>query len=434
MVDVQVKKTVLAKIDSLKEKLIEHVQDTVRIRSVNPTYPGVRYDEELGGETKVAEFVEPLMDEIGFRIDKWAAEEGRSNLVGVLKGTGGGKSLMFNGHSDVVPPGPTEDWTIAGPWSGTIVDNKIYGRGTTDMKGGNCSALIAIRAIMEAGYRLRGDVIDEWVVGEEMMNTDVGTGAAVKRGYKADACINVEPSAPPYRLGIIPASPSVSYMRVTILGKAVHASVRDELIRAGGGGEKTGVSSIDKAMIIYEGLRKLEDEWGRTKSHPLFTMPGHFTIHPGVITGGPSGVFVISDKSTIEYSIWAQPQDTEEQIRAEVEAAIKKWAATDPWLVKNPPKVEWLLYWPAFDVPVDASVCKCVGRAYEEVMGEPAKYYGFAAVDDAAFLNMTGIPTITIGPGDLRMAHAPNEYVDIPELINAAKIYAIAALDWCGYE
>ncbi|MHA1238403.1 MAG: M20/M25/M40 family metallo-hydrolase [Candidatus Odinarchaeia archaeon] len=210
--------------------------------------------------------------------------------------------------------------------------------------------------------------------------------------------------------------------------------MRDELIRPGGAGDKIGVSSIDKAMVIYNGLRKLEEEWGQTKAHPLYTRLGHFTIHPGVITGGPHGAFVISDKSTIEYAIWSHPQDTFEDVKREVEDCIKKWAATDPWLSKNPPEVEWLLFWPPFDVPVDAPVCRLCAHAYEAVLNEPAKFYGFAAVDDTAFLNAAGIPTVTLGPGDLRVAHSPNEYVEIQEVIDAAKIYAYAALEWCGYE
>jgi acetylornithine deacetylase len=272
----------------------------------------------------------------------------------------------------------------------------------------------------------------EYVVGEEMMNTPAGTGAAIDRGYKADAAIVVEPSGPPYRLAIIPASPGVFYMRVTVKGKAVHASLRDELVRPGGLGARVGVSSIDKAMIIYEGLRKLEEEWGQTKKHPMYSRPGHFTLHPGVITGGPSGAFVISDESRIEYSIWHAPHDPEEQVKKEVEAQIARFAQTDPWLKENPPKIEWLLWWPPYDVPADAPICKTAAAAYEETLGEPAKYYGFAAVDDAAFLNRAGIPAISIGPGSLAVAHAANEYVEIAELVDAAKIYALSIVDWCG--
>ena len=432
MINPEVRQNVLKAVDSLKDDLVQLVCDTVKIPSVNPTYPGEVYEETLGGETKVAEFLKPLLEDIGLKTDMWEKEKGRANLVGVYKGTGGGKSLIFNGHMDVVPPGPEKEWTKAGPWSAKIADGKIWGRGACDMKGGNAAAFIAMKALLNAGYKPKGDVIMEYVVGEEMMNTEAGTGAVIERGYKADAAIVVEPSGPPYRLGLIPASSGVFYMRCSIKGKAVHASLRDELIRPGGGGTEIGVSSIDKAMIIYQGLRKLEEEWGQTKKHPMFTRPGHFTIHPGVIAGGPSGAFVISDESKIEYSIWHSPYDSEEQVKKEVEEQIALFAQTDPWLRENPPKVEWLLWWPPYDVSPDAPICKTVAATYEAVMGEPVKYYGFAAVDDAVFLNRAGIPAITIGPGDLRVAHAANEYVEIAELVDAAKIYALSIVEWCG--
>jgi acetylornithine deacetylase len=101
-------------------------------------------------------------------------------------------------------------------------------------------------------------------------------------------------------------------------------------------------------------------------------------------------------------------------------------------LQENPPKVEWLLWWPPYDVPADAPICKTVAAAYGAALGEAAKYYGFAAVDDAAFLNRAGIPAVSIGPGSLTVAHAPNEYVEIPELMDSAKIYALSIVDWCG--
>ena len=432
MIDSEISQRITRAVDNLKDELIQLVSDTVKIPSVNPNYPGEVYQDTIGGETKVAEFLKPVMDNIGLKTDIWEQEKGRANLVGVLNGSGGGKSLIFNGHTDVVPPGPEAEWTKAGPWSGSITEGKIWGRGACDMKGGDVAAIVALKALLKAGYRPKGDVIIECVVGEEMMNTEAGTGAAIERGYKADAAIVVEPSGPPYRLGLIPASPGVCYMRCTIKGKAVHASLRDELIRPGGQGAQVGVSSIDKAMIIYHGLRQLEDEWGQTKSHPMFTRPGHFTLHPGVITGGPSGPFVISDESKIEYAIWHSPYDTLEQVKEEVEKQISRFAQTDPWLRENPPKVEWLLWWPPYDLPPDAPICKAVATAYQSVMAKPVSYYGFAAVDDAAFLNRAGIPAVTIGPGDLRVAHAPNEYVDIEELIDATKIYALSIVEWCG--
>jgi hypothetical protein len=170
-----------------------------------------------------------------------------------------------------------------------------------------------------------------------------------------------------------------------------------------------------------DGLRQLEEEWGQTKSHPMFKRPGHFTIYPGLVQGGPNGPFVISEESRVEYAIWHPPQDPVEDVKAEIEAHIARVAATDSWLRENPPKVEWLLWWPPFDVSPDEPICKALEAAYTGVFGTDAPYYGFAAVDDGAFLNRAGIPAITIGPGSLLVAHGPDEHVEIDDLIDAAK-------------
>ena len=434
MIEPKLKAEILAKVDDSKGELVQLVVDTVKIPSVNPTYPDQVYEEVVGGESKVAEFLKPVMEGIGLETDMWEQEKGRANLVGVYEGAGGGKSLIFNGHTDVVPPDPLEEWTAesGGPWSGKVAGGKIWGRGSCDMKGGNAAVIIALKAVLKAGCEPKGDVIIQDVVGEEMGNTEAGTGAAIERGYRADAAIVVEPSAPPYRLGIVPCSPGVLFMVVSIKGKAGHAAMRDELIRPGGRGSSVGVSSIDKAMIIYDGLRRLEEEWGQTKSHPLYTRPGHFVLAPGVITGGPRGVPVISELSTIQYGVVYPPQEKEEEIKREVEERISLFAQTDPWLRENPPKVEWPRGWPPYDLPADAPICRAVHVAYEAAMDETPKYYGFAAVDDATWFNLAGIPAITLGPGDLAVAHAPDEYVGIDELMEACRIYALSIVEWCG--
>lgn len=432
MIDNGVKRDILAAVEELREELVELVSDMVQIPSITPNYGAdIVREEVLGDETRVNEFLKPVMESIGLETDLWESEKGRANLVGVYKRSGGGKSLIFNGHVDVVPPGPEDLWTEAGPWSGKVADGKIYGRGACDMKGGNGAAIMALKALLKAGYKPRGDVIIESVVGEEMMD-EAGTRAVIKRGYRADGGIVVEPSAPPYRLGIATASPGVMVAKITIKGKAAHTCMRDELVRAGGGGAKVAVSAMDKGFVIYQGLLKLEEEWGQTKSHPVFTRPGHFTLCPTTFHSGV-GIASIPEECVMQYVVWHAPQETAEQVKAEVEAHIDRFAQTDPWLRENPPEVDWgTFWWQPYDVPIDAPICKAVATAYEAAMDEPARFYGFAAVDDAAFLNQAGIPTVSIGPGHLRNAHSANEYVEVEELVDAAKVYALSIAEWCG--
>ena len=426
-------------IDDMKDEIVQTVSDLVRIRSVNPGYPGVNYEEEIGGETEANNYLLQKYEALGLEVDMWEEAPARANLVGVWKGTGGGKSLIHNGHIDTVPPGLEENWKSGNPFSGNVDDGRIYGRGSCDMKGPVVSQQMAIAAIQRAGLRLKGDVILESTVGEENMDSaTIGAGATVKRGYKADAAIVSEPSAPPHPLAIVPVSPGLWWVSVTVEGKASHAATRGETFRAGGMGAKVAVNAIDKGIFLVNVIRKLEDEWGLTKKHPLFN-PGHFTMLPGVISGAPHGVqvpFFISEYCTIEYCIWYHPDEDAMAVKQEFETYIHHAAQLDEWLREHPPKLDWKVNWPAFVVDASHPICRLVANAHEQAAqgtrfaGE-AKTAGFYAVCDAAFLNAQGVPSIVYGPGSLLVAHAPDEYIDIDELMVATKTYALATMDWC---
>lgn len=431
--------TVLARVDALARELVETLSKAVQIESVNPKYPGQAYDEVVGGEGAVAKLVAEVYRGIGCEVDLFAIEPGRENAVGVLRGAGGGRSLIYNGHTDVVPPGDPVNWHSGSPFSGRIDRDRVWGRGSTDMKGGVLAQAFAARALVEAGVRLSGDLILEAVVGEEVMDHECGVTATVRRGYVADAAVVSEPSSPPDPLAVVPASPGLLWFSVTVPGKASHASMRAHTFRAGGLGAAVAVNAIDKGVDIYLALRRLEDEWGQTKRHPLFP-PGHFTIHPGVVTGGPKGVlvpFFISDFMTLEYCCWYHPDEDPEDVKREIEEHVHRAAQLDPWLREHPPVVEWKLNWPAFSVDPEHPICIAVGDAHELAVagtrfaGRPA-VNGFAAVEDVSFLNLGGVTAISYGPGDLRVAHADDEYILIDELVAACKTYAILALGWCG--
>ena len=434
------KEKVLGMIDSMQDEIVQAVGELVRIRSVNPGYAGVNYDEEIGGETQANEYLKKQYEGLGLQVDMWEEAAKRANLVGVWKGAGGGKSLIHNGHIDTVPAGLSENWESGDPFSGKVQNGRIYGRGSCDMKGPVVSQMMAIAAIQRSGIRLQGDVILESTVGEENMDSaTIGAGATVKRGYKADAAIVSEPSAPPHPLAIVPISTGLWWVSVTVEGKASHASTRGETFRAGGKGASVAVNAIDKGVFLVNAIRKLEDEWGLTKQHSLFN-PGHFTILPGVISGAPYGVqvpFFISEYCTIEYCIWYHPDEKPEAVKQEFETYLHHAAQLDEWLRVHPPKLEWKVNWPAFAVDEAHPICETVSDAHVEAAqgtrfaGRP-KTAGFFAVCDAAFLNNQGVPSIVYGPGSLLVAHAADEYVEIDELMVATKTYALATMEWCG--
>lgn len=429
---------VLRRLDGLRDELVDTISRAVRIPSVNPKYPGQVYDEVVGGEGEVSKLMAEVYESAGAEVDLFAVEPGRENAVGTVKGAGGGRSLIYNGHVDVVPPGDAANWRSGHPFSGRVDGDRIWGRGSTDMKSGILAQAFAARALSDCDVRLAGDLILQSVVGEESMDHECGVTAAVRRGYKADAAVVSEPSAPPSPLAVVPVSPGLLWFSVTVTGKASHSSMRGQTIRAGGAGPDVGVNAIDKGVLIFEGLRRLEEEWGISKRHPLFA-PGHFTIHPGVVTGGPHGVlvpFFISEFMTLEYCIWSSPDDDPEDVKREIETHVDRLAQTDGWLREHPPAIEWKLNWPANKpeadeitaATLDAHERAAVGSRYA---GRP-DVVGFAAVEDATFLTLGGTPAISYGPGDLRVAHADDEYVVVGEVLCAARTFAVLAMAWCG--
>jgi acetylornithine deacetylase/succinyl-diaminopimelate desuccinylase family protein len=429
---------VLSRVDAMRDELVDAIVKAVRIESVNPKYPGQIYEDVVGGEGEVSKFMAEIYRSAGADVDLFAIEPGRENAVGTIKGTGGGRSLIYNGHVDVVPVGDPDAWTSGSPFSGKLDGDRIWGRGATDMKSGILAQAFAARALHDAGVRLRGDLVLESVVGEESMDHECGVSATVKRGYRADAAVVSEPSAPPHPLAVVPVTPGLLWFSVTVAGKATHSSMRGQTIRAGGQGSDVGVNAIDKGFIIFQALRALEEEWGLTKQHPLFP-PGHFTIHPGVVTGGPNGVlvpFFISEFMTTEYCIWYSPTDDPEDVKREIETTVKRAAQLDAWLREHPPVVEWKLHWPA-NTPDADEITEALVQAHESVAsgtrfaGRPP-LAGFAAVEDATFLTLGGTPAISYGPGDIRVAHAADEFVLIDEVMCATRTFAALAMDWCG--
>jgi acetylornithine deacetylase len=425
----------------MRQEIEEMASSLIRVESVNPKYVGVVYADVLGGESDASRFMGKLYAEAGATVDLFAAEPGRENAVGVIGGSGGGRSLIFNGHVDVVPVGVNEDWSDGAPFSGRIDRDRIWGRGACDQKCGVVGQAMAVTALRRENIRLKGDLILEAVVGEEVMDHEAGVSATIDRGYRADGAIVSEPTGPPDTLSVVPISPGLLWFAVTVRGKASHASVRDEMIRAGGGGSDVAVSAIEKGLIVVETLQRLEDEWGRSKRHPLFK-PGHFTIHPGVIQGGPSGVavpFIISQYCTIEYACWFHPDEDVDAVKEELGAELERGCAIDPWLRANPPSIEWKLHWPSFSTSMEDPIVGVVEDAHKLVTGDGSSVKGshvagFCAVCDATFLSKAGMSTVVYGPGSVLQAHTVDEWVDKEDVVTAVKTYAVAALTWCGEE
>jgi acetylornithine deacetylase len=422
----------LACVDGLSDDLVDLAARLVRVPSVTPKLMGE--GEASSGEADVNALVAEAMRRYGLEVDLFETAPGRANAVGTLRGSGEGRSLALNGHVDTVPAGRLEAWARA-PFSGAVEGGQLHGRGSTDMKGGVAAMVVAAGAVARVGARLAGDLVVQSVVGEETGDPE-GTRAVLDRGHRADACINAEPSVDlrdGRRLTVQIASNPILLLRVTLRGRSTHAALRHEWLYPGGRPE-IGVNALEKGVALVNALQRLEQTWAETKRHPLFPH-GKFVLHPGYFHSGPSegsGPYYPTEKCVVEYIVFHHPDETADQARAEIAAAISAWAGEDPWLRRNPPELEWLAEYPSFSTDPEHPLVAIVASAHERVTGERAAVTGFLAGSDATVLSRAGIPTVVYGAGEIAMAHAVDEHVDASELVQAAKVYAITAVRWCG--
>jgi len=427
-------------LQAASRQLDEHADDVlsllsavIRVPSVNPNYPRFPGVPE-SSESAANEVLRPAYQAAGCDIDVFEAVPGRANLVGTRRGTGGGRSLILNGHVDTVAPGDPAHWTSGDPFDGRIEDGRLYGLGASDMKSGLVAAAWAARALELAGVTLRGDLLLESVVGEENMEHEAGTTGTIERGHRADAAIVVEPtsfSGPPT---LAPCSGGGTVFTVAIEGLAAHPCARANHIWPGGTGERHAVNAIDKSLDIALAIRRLEATWGRTRSHPLFP-PGYFTIGPDTIFGSNHGQMLswaVANECRLEYLVMYEPTRDQGDVRAEIEGYLGWVFDEDTWLRDHRPAIAWPHTWPPYDTPVDHPINMAIRTAHEAALGEPVVVQGFAAVDDATYFERAGIPAVSYGPGSILTCHCLDESVPNDDLLRTAKVYIATAIEWCG--
>lgn len=408
-------------VEARKESAVRLLQDLVRVPSVT------------GEEGAVQEVVEEAFRERGLAVDRWEATpeeispyldhvgeqqtyENRPNLAGVRKGVGDGRSMLLNAHVDTVAPGDPASWT-RDPHAGEIEGDLLYGRGSCDMKGGLVTYLIALDVLSNLGVELRGDVTVAATVGEE--SGGLGALSTVLRGYRADAALIAEPT----RLALVPAQGGSLVFRLTVPGRSAHAAVRDE-----------GVSSLEKFVPIFEDLRAMERERDAALSHPLYDeMSNKVPINVGVVRAG-NWASTVPESLVAEGRIGLIPSEEIELFRDLVAERVASVAGRDPWLREHPPKLEWVggQFAPA-EVPPDAPIREAIERAHEQVTGDRPVVEGVTyGADMRLFVRFGETPCVMYGAGDVRVAHAPDEHVSIPELMTAPKTIAYLLADWCG--
>jgi acetylornithine deacetylase len=340
---------------------------------------------------------------------------GNPNAVGIMKGTGGGRSMILNGHIDVVPAGDRRDWE-RDPFSGHIDCGKLYGRGSTDMKGGNASLLMAMEAIKNSGIRLKGDVIFQSVIEEE--SGGAGSLATVLRGYTADAAIIPEPT----NMKLFPKQQGSMWFRILVKGKGAHGGTRYE-----------GVNAIEKAILVIESLRLLEKGRNERLTDPFFAnIPIPIPINIGKIQAGdwPSSV---PDLAIIEGRMGVAPNETQEEAKREMAEALTAVSNIDPWLKVYMPELQWFgASWLPGDLDPDHELIKVLSESYKDVKGqEPLIEASPWATDGGVLSKVGGIPVVVFGPGVTETAHQANEYIKLEDVFETAEIIALTLLEWC---
>jgi acetylornithine deacetylase/succinyl-diaminopimelate desuccinylase family protein len=427
---------ILARIDRDRDFVIGLTRDMVRIPTVNPKFV---VDPEINREDEHQTMLAGVLREIGLETEKYDVFPGRPNVTGTLAGSDE-RSLILNGHVDVVPLGQRSLWTVD-PFGAAITNGRLYGRGAIDMKSGVAACIAATKAIRDEGLTLEGRLEIHAVVDEEAGG--FGSIDLVKRGRLAKAAIIAEPT-----WGVVmPAEGGLEWVRVTIRGKNAHAGWRYNSIypqRHEPGRIEPGVNAIELGMRFIQAMRELEREWGMRKYHPLMP-PGLTTINPGAAIGGtgfgPDGrpelltnPAIIPDAFIVDLDLKFMPNETKESVRAEFESFVHHFAQTDRWMSANPPVVTWELgglHFPPLDTPVDHPLVQSVVAARKRLGHADTKITGFVAVCDAAHYAGAGVPGVIYGAsGD--GFHGTDEYVDVESMIETTKVIAASIVDMCG--
>lgn len=379
----------------LREELIALVQDLIRIDSVNPYL-----DSEGPGEKEIARFIRKRLEAGGLEVHVQPINETAVNVIGIRRGSGGGKSLILNGHMDTV----SAKRMAIDPFEPSHEDGKIYGRGSQDMKGSLGAMIAAVEAIQKKGVPLTGDVILTFVADEEYKS--IGTEELVKK-YRADAAIVCEPSD--LAIGVV--HKGFGWISCEVKGKSAHGSRPQE-----------GVDAIVRAGRVLHELELLSERIGHHK-HPILGSP---SVHASLITGGTE-LSTYPDYCRLDWERRSIPGETKEDVVQETEAIMQKLRDADESFQAS---AELFFWREPFEVSTEEPIFFALQAACERRFGHTPAISGFSGWTDAALLQGAGIPTLLFGPTGAGL-HGAIEYVETESLLDMAHILAETICDFC---
>ncbi|TPW27333.1 M20 family metallopeptidase [Martelella alba] len=407
----------LAQID--RDELVGLACDMIRVPSVK------------GDEATLVRKMAAWFEERGYEVWLQELDHGLCSVIATLKGTGGGKSLMFNGHLDTDPV-TTFGWS-RDPFEPFVDGNKLYGAGVINMKGPDASFVHAAEAIRKSGVKLKGDLVVTLVCGE--LQGGYGTDQLMKSGFRTDMAICCEPFG---TWNVLTMNVGVSSIAISVKGKTEHIMYK-----------KNGVDAIQKMLKVIPAIDATEFTY-----EPRADLPDVPAVHVGAIIGGRGdnynlkGPNYVSDYCTILCDIRFLPGQTIDSVVADFERALEKVKAEDP-------ELDYKIEVPApaffstgltrghepFEISPDEYIVKTVVKYRTEVMGEPPELVGVHnpgsySGDDTSHLWKAGIPCVLFGPGHpngIKSAFA-DEFMDIDDMVAHSKILTLTALEVCNLD
>jgi acetylornithine deacetylase len=414
------RRKILKAVDAGFDRQVSFIADLTR-------FPSLR-----GAEARAQDYMAAAMRERGLSVDRWkvSVDEIRHlpgfspvsvsyddawNVVGAHRPRETkGKSLILNGHIDVVPTGPLDMWQRP-PFEPEIRDGWLHGRGAGDMKAGLAANLFAFDAIGRLGLEPAADLYLQSVIEEEC--TGNGALACLARGYRAEAALITEPSAE--CLGT--AQVGVMWFQVKVRGKPAHVAY------AG-----SGANAIEACFPIIAALHKVEERWNEVR-HPEFA--GH--AHPinFVVSRIEGGDWTSSVPSwcTFDMRIGLYPGQELADVRREVEAVVAEAGRADAFLAKNPPQVVYHGFQAeGYVLQKNTAAQALLERCHDSVAGEPLGQRSGTGTTDARFYGLyAGIPALVYGPAAENI-HAFDERVDLESVRRVTQALALFMVEWCG--
>lgn len=377
-------------------------------------------------ETAVARFLGDFLGQRGYQVQLQEVEPGRFQTIAVLKGSGGGKSLMFNGHIDINPL--AQEWK-RDPWTPTVDGDRLYGAGIRNMKGGVAAMIEAAEAIRRSGVRLKGDLVLACVAGE--LQGGVGTSYLCEHGPLTDMAVVPEPFGAD---NVVTVHAGSAEMAIHTIGRARHMNRAEESIDA--------IEKMCKAIPVIKGIR--------FRHSPRPDLPGLPRVNVGTIIGGlgrdhdRSEATYNADFCTVVVDVRFPPGTTAAMMKEDVERALDGIKKEDPefqYEIEMPPPAKYQAFTmivEPFELPKDEYILDCVLRQYRTVAGKEPRGVGTVlpwsySCDDTSKLLKAGVPCLLHGPaGGIESATVPDEYSVISDMHQVAKVLALTALDVCS--